>query len=469
MGNTFDEMRYSNLPLVETHPDRLAVLARLRGMDPPPVENARVLDLGANEGGNLIPMAWTLPAAQLTGIDLAAAPVDRGNQVIRELGLKNVRLLRMNLLDVDESFGEFDYVIAHGLYAWTPPPVRDKVLAIARANLSPNGIAFISYNTYPGGHIRKLIREILLFHARDVSSAEARVARAREILTVAAAAATPVSGEFARVMAAEAERTLQRNDSALIHDIMVDDYEPVYFRDFVAHAASHGLAYVDDASVTDTWNTALPESVEEAVRGMTSGDSILWEQYLDLLRARVFRRSLVGHAETPVRNGWVIACAAGMYAAAAVREGAEGGRGEIQFIAQSGATLTTQHVGVIEFLRRLSAVWPQAVQLTEPEAEMALMLFRRGFVDVRTVPGVAVRAGDKPLVSPLVRYQVQQGWNVSTLLHTSLEISNEAGREFLLLLDGTRDRDALAREMDCTREQVEEELDNASRHGLLLQ
>jgi methyltransferase-like protein len=468
MENAFDEMRYSNSPFVETHPDRMAVLARLHGMDAPPVETARVLDLGANEGGNLIPMAFTLPGAQLTGIDLAAVPVDRGNQVIRDLGLKNVRLLQMNLLDVDASFGEFDYVIAHGMYAWTPEPVRDKVLAIARANLSPNGIAFISYNTYPGGHVRKLLREMLLFHSRDVSGAEARAARAREILVLAAAVATS-PGELAKTLASEAERTLRYSDSGLIHDIMGDDYEPVYFRDFVARAASHGLAYVDDACVTDTWNTGLPEPVEEAVREMASGDSILWEQYLDLLRMRLFRRSLVGHNEAPIRNGWAIECAAGMYAAANLSEGAQRDTGEIEFTAKSGATMTTRHAGVIEFLHRLGAVWPQALKMKDNETEMALMLFRRGFIDVRTVPGVAVRAGEKPLASPLARYQVKKSPVITTLLHSTLEVSDEAAQQFLRLLDGTRDREALAHEMGCASEQVEAGLDTAAQHGLLLE
>lgn len=468
MENAYDEFRYTNLPCVETHPDRLAVLARLHGMDAPSVETARVLDLGANEGGNLIPMAVTLPRAQFTGIELAAEPVERGNQVIRDLGLSNVRLVQMNLLDVDASFGEFDYVIAHGLYAWTPQPVRDKLLVIARANLSPNGVAFISYNTYPGGHFRKLFREMLLFHARDASGAEETIARAREILTLAAASVTPASEGLARAVAAEAQRMLGRSDASLYHDFMTDTYEPVYFREFLAHAASHGLAYVDDANVTDTWNTAVPESVEEEVRGIASGDAILWEQYLDLLRARRFRRSLVTHAETPVRNGWVIGSAAGMYAATNAREGERRESGEIEFVSWSGAKLVTQHAGLIEFLRRAGAVWPEPVPIEPVDAQMALMLFRRGFVDVRTVPGAAVRAGDKPLASPLARYQVREGPDVATLLHTAVVVSDPSARRFLELLDGTRDRAALAREFDGTPEQVAEELDKATWHGLLL-
>jgi len=127
--NPYDRLAYVNQPIAQTHPDRLALLARLHGMEPAPLERARVLDLGASEGGNIIPMAMTLPSAEFTGIDLAALPVERGQRAIQELGLRNVRLLQKDLLDVDACFGKFDYIIAHGLYAWTPPVVRDKILA----------------------------------------------------------------------------------------------------------------------------------------------------------------------------------------------------------------------------------------------------------------------------------------------------------------------------------------------------
>ncbi len=149
----------------------MAVLARLHGLDPEPVERARVLDIGAGEGGNIIPMAVALPEAEFVGIDLAASPVERGRTMIEGLGLKNVRLLQKNLLDVDASFGTFDYIVANGIYAWTPPEVRDKLLAVARANLSPQGVAFISYNAYPGGHWRKLMREAMLISGRAIRCA----------------------------------------------------------------------------------------------------------------------------------------------------------------------------------------------------------------------------------------------------------------------------------------------------------
>ena len=47
--------------------------------------------------------------------------------------------------------------------------LRDRILAICSECLSQNGIAYVSYNTYPGGHIRDMVREMMLFHVRGAS------------------------------------------------------------------------------------------------------------------------------------------------------------------------------------------------------------------------------------------------------------------------------------------------------------
>ena len=57
----------------------------------------------------------------------------------------------MNLLEVDESLGKFDYILTHGIYGWTPPEVGAKILEIAQRCLTPDGIAFVSLQHASGG------------------------------------------------------------------------------------------------------------------------------------------------------------------------------------------------------------------------------------------------------------------------------------------------------------------------------
>src|SRR5271166_5846265 len=127
--DAYDAVAYPSFPYPDTHPDRLAAMVILHGLSPAPVEQCRVLEIACNEGANLIPMAYAIPGSEFVGFDLARLPVERGQERIRELGLTNARIFQSDLLNVGAELGQFDYIIAHGLYAWVPEPVRERLLA----------------------------------------------------------------------------------------------------------------------------------------------------------------------------------------------------------------------------------------------------------------------------------------------------------------------------------------------------
>src|SRR5947208_2747117 len=114
---SYDTVPYHSNPFGATHPDRLATVATLLGLKPPPVERCRVLELGCASGGNLIPMALGLPDSTFTGIDLSIRQVADGQRVIDALGLSNVSLRHLSILNVDDDFGSFDYILCHGVYS----------------------------------------------------------------------------------------------------------------------------------------------------------------------------------------------------------------------------------------------------------------------------------------------------------------------------------------------------------------
>ncbi|MCD4811464.1 hypothetical protein K8R14_02560, partial [bacterium] len=64
---SYDEVPYESQSFPQSHPDRLAMLARLFGLSPAPVTQCRVLELGCAGGGNLIPMAFHLPDSEFVG------------------------------------------------------------------------------------------------------------------------------------------------------------------------------------------------------------------------------------------------------------------------------------------------------------------------------------------------------------------------------------------------------------------
>jgi SAM-dependent methyltransferase len=460
--NTYDELRYNNFPILQTHPGRLWVLAKLAGLEPAPVETCRVLELGTSEAANIIGMAVTLPDAQFTGVDLARGPLARGQRVIDDVGLRNVRLLRMNLLEFDESLGKFDYILTHGIYGWTPPEVGAKVLEIAQRCLTPEGIAFVSYNTHPSGHIRRLVRDMMLYHAGRFENPAERLQHARGFLKVLALG-RPEPDPFDAAAADYARVLLEHTDSALFHDDLAPVYEPVYFHDFVARARANGLQYAGEASGYDAPRNMRPEAME-AVREMAAGDAIAEQQYLDFLRMRGFRKSLLCRQERELKAEWDASRIVGCYATTAANEDPDGA-----FSSADRIRLTTTHPVPIEYMRRLIESRPVALRVGPEEAHVALELFKVGIIELQATPGIAVVAGDKPCASPLVRRQAANGQSpVTTLSQRAIEIEGEDARRMLTLLDGSRDREALREAMDCTRERLDSELRMLGRLGMLI-
>src|SRR5688572_14091320 len=116
----YDTVPYLGHALAQAHPDRLATIATLFGMKPADITRARVFELGCGDGLNLTSVALSLPEAECIGIDLAAAGIRKGQERAQALGLKNIELRQLDLMEVGESLGRFDFIIAHGIYSWVP-------------------------------------------------------------------------------------------------------------------------------------------------------------------------------------------------------------------------------------------------------------------------------------------------------------------------------------------------------------
>jgi len=123
---SYDEILYPSRTYRQSRPDQLASVGRMFGLQPADFRSARVLELGCASGGNLIPMAAVFSDSRFIGIDLSKKQIEVGQQDLSELDLDNIELKLLSIMDVDESFGTFDYIIAHGLYSWVPEDERDR-------------------------------------------------------------------------------------------------------------------------------------------------------------------------------------------------------------------------------------------------------------------------------------------------------------------------------------------------------
>jgi SAM-dependent methyltransferase len=231
-SNSYDEVPYDSHPFVQTHPDRLATVATLFGLRPQPIEQCRVLELGCAAGGNIVPIADELRESEFVGIDLSRRQIEDGKQLVEKLGLTNVDLRHASIMDVDESYGKFDYVICHGVFSWVPNAVQDKIFEICSQQMKPQGVAYISYNTYPGWHMRGMIRDMMRYHAERFSTAKIRTRQARALLDFLAQSVKQPESAYTRLLQQELSTLRNQADHYLVHEHLEEVNAPLYFHQF---------------------------------------------------------------------------------------------------------------------------------------------------------------------------------------------------------------------------------------------
>ncbi|MDB5310089.1 MAG: hypothetical protein JWO38_4291 [Gemmataceae bacterium] len=294
--NSYDEVPYESHPYAQTHPSRLAVVATLFGLTPPPVEKCRVLELGCAAGGNIIPLAEAFPDTWCVGVDLSARQIADGEQLVRKLGLRNVSLRHASITDVDETYGRFDYIICHGVFSWVPPAVREKILDLCRQHLSPSGVAYVSYNTYPGWHMRGMIRDMMRYHAGRFNTPQNRTQQARALLDFLAQSVRQ-EGPYSALLKSELESIRKQTDQYLYHEHLEEVNEPMYFHQFVEMARKHNLRYLGEARVGTMVTGNFGPDVQKSL-SLLATDQIQTEQYMDFLRNRTFRETLLVREES---------------------------------------------------------------------------------------------------------------------------------------------------------------------------
>src|SRR4051812_24653950 len=280
---SYEEIPYESTPIHDAHPDVMATSALLLGLDPPAVPTSRVLELGCATGGNLITIALAFPDAQFVGIDLSPRQIAQGQAIVQKLGVKNVSLHAKSILDIEPDFGQFDYIICHGVYSWVPEEVRKKILSICSKNLSPQGLAYISYNTYPGWHVRGMVREMLGYHVRNVAEPRQRIAEARGFIDLLANTVRDPDGPYGKLLAREAEVVRTAPDSYLYHEHLEQDNRPLYFHEFARQCAEAELDFISETRLSNHAPPVLSPLIREALSKLPS-DPVEREQYLDFLK-----------------------------------------------------------------------------------------------------------------------------------------------------------------------------------------
>ena len=455
----YDEVPYPGYAFPQTHPDRLATMATLHGLDPAPPGACSVLELGCGDGGNLLPMALALPGSTFVGIDLSGYAIGRARAVAAELELANVRFEELGFDAFDPPAGGADYVIAHGIYSWVPAAARDRLLAVAARALSPRGVAYVSYNVLPGHRTRQTLRDLLALELEGIDEPAARMAAARELLEQASSI-WPAGPGLETTLGSQARMLVAQDDALFFHDTLAPVNLAPYFRDFAKHAAAHGLQYLAEAEITEMQTGALPPELQQRLRSID--DVVRREQLMDFLKQRMFRQTLLCHAGLEVDREARADRVATLAAAGPIAHETDASTGRVTFTGSAGATLTTDHPLLVNALQRIGERWPAAARVDElgseqpvpPEelevlCEALLPCFAANLVRLHVhPPPAATTPGERPRASPLARMQARERGLMTTLRHASIRLEDELGWQLVGLLDGTRDRAALLAELE---------------------
>ena len=220
---------------------------------------------------------------------------------------------------------KFDYIIVHGIYSWVPDFVKDAIFEVGKNYLSPHGLIYISYNTYPGWKGKDVLRDLMLFAAsnetalsiaaaKDIAKAEIdangelsaknKLAMAKGFCTALVDFSEKIGqdecyklGISRHTINFAKEHVLTNNpekDYYVMHEYFETFNDPCYFKDFVAKARSHGLDYVADTHLQSHFSQifeAIPAS-------MMPNDRIIKEQFGDFLLNKAFRCSILGLKES---------------------------------------------------------------------------------------------------------------------------------------------------------------------------
>ncbi len=459
---------YPSRPVPLSHPDHLYVVGRLHGLAPAPLTGARVLELGCGAGGNLLPMAATLPEGRFLGIDLSERQIHMAQAAAQAANLDNVEFRAGDALALEASLTSplvsfpavagggqgFDYIILHGLYSWVPRDVQAALLPLCARLLAPNGMIYISYNTYPGWHMRGLVRELMLRAGGGAASPAERADQARAALDNLIPAYAQADDGYATSLAEEKARVDDMEDSFLLHDLLEVENHPVYVDDFLARAGAADLQFISEANVAASREENFSP---EARRQLAALDDLAdREQCIDFILNRSFRQTVLcadgAAVQRQIAPGWLH----DLYLASPLRpmgQDPDGGPGEAFFATPDGGRIGLTAPSAIAALNHLALLWPDFMafgKLAETVgdgaivAQLVIDLYPRNWLDLLPrSPFFTTTPGPLPKATALARSQIGQGELVTDLRHRSVTITDISTRQLLPLMDGRTDRSAL--------------------------
>ncbi len=490
-SSVYDAVSYRGAVVPNSFPGHLALCSLWRH-GPHPVTNGFLLtELGCGDGANLLPLAFYHPEATFIGIDNSAAAIPCAQEAARYLDLKNIHFVQEDVRTLEHAdFRSSDYIVVHGLYSWVSEKARAAIVSFCRNNLTPSGLAYISYNAQPGWSMRSLVRETLL-RAPSVRKAavEDQAARAVDVATQLLEDLPSQGYAFGELLAEELARVRNGSPGYVFHEYLAEINEGFWLRDFVAHAQQHGLDYVADAQDC-RWEGQIPAALR-AFLAERDLNPIEQEERLDLLCHRTFRASILCRSDAPrqcTTHREILQTAFLATSLCAESDPFDLTEGAVETFSHEHGPEITLDVPITKAAivllthqwprgMRFESLWQRASQFLishgclvqsgarEQLLEELILLYERGQLDLRLdEPSYRWDIPESPRAHALARFEAQHREALTTPFHSLLPFEPEA-LQVVQELDGARSTKELQRTFGSTI--IDETLPVLARWGLL--
>lgn len=290
----YDKITYSSSVYEASLPENSYMAGLLYGVDGVLPNKARVLEIGCGVGANSISFALNHPDAKVTGVDLSSKQIELANELKNRLGVKNAKFIKKDILEIDDKFGEFDYIIAHGVYSWVDDDVKEKIFKIFKECLSKNGIAYLSYNTYPGWKGKEILRDIMLYRSSGAlhdDMIELGFDTLRYLKNNA------FDNLVRKVIDDNYYNIVGKSSSYILHEYFDPINNPNYFYEVANLAKDNELNFLCEAEWQSSIFPPVDENLKNALKAECRGDRVRFEQFIDFIVNRTFRMTLFTKAK----------------------------------------------------------------------------------------------------------------------------------------------------------------------------
>ena len=255
-------------------------------------------------------------------------------------------------------------------------------------------------------------------------------------------------------------------DYYLHHEHLEEHNQPLYFHEFARKLAVNGLQYLAEADFSTMVSTNFSPEVAKTLNEIGAHDIIQMEQYMDFVRCRYFRKTLICRSGIKLNRTLKPSVVEDLLLASdAVPASPDVTLAPAQTVAYQtpgGYKINCKSPLTKIALRTLLREWPMPVafadlvarckaeaaregypaEASDAEAFLAgemLTSMAAGVVEWRLTPvPFTTTVADKPVATPFARLQADQGYRVTNLRGESVTL-DELHRQVLKHLDGSRD------------------------------